>query len=84
MLISNGLAVWLAAQWGFRAGARWLWIALAWSGNLAFASAIAVHVVVGYHEALHLAPAILGWALWNVALGLTREWMSPTRHPERE
>jgi len=37
MLISNGLAVWLAAQWGFRAGARWLWIALAWSGNLAFA-----------------------------------------------
>jgi hypothetical protein len=22
-------------------------------------------------QALHLAPAILGWALWNVALGLT-------------
>ncbi len=76
MLISNGLAVWLAAQWGFRAGARWLWIALAWSGNLAFACALGVHLVVGYHEALHLAPAILGWVLWNVALGLTRGWMT--------
>jgi hypothetical protein len=36
-----------------------------------------VHVVVGYHEPLHLAPAIAGWLLWNVALALTRGWLTP-------
>ncbi|HYK03819.1 MAG TPA: hypothetical protein VE974_18830 [Thermoanaerobaculia bacterium] len=76
MLIANGIAVWLCAQWGFRAGARWLWRALAWGGNLAFVFAIGVHFVVGYSEPLHLAPAILGWALWNVALLLTKEWLT--------
>lgn len=75
MLIANGIAVWLSAQWGFRAGARWLWVALAWGGNLAFACATIVHVVVGYHSPLHLAPAMLGWVVWNVALVLTRDWM---------
>jgi dihydroorotate dehydrogenase len=78
MLIANGIAVWLSAQWGFRAGTRWLWLALAWGGNLAFACAVAVHVVVGYHEALHLTPAIGGWLLWNTALGLSKEWLAGT------
>ncbi|MDP9193840.1 MAG: hypothetical protein M3P06_19270 [Acidobacteriota bacterium] len=79
MLIANGIAVWLSAQWGFRAGARWLWLALAWGGNIAFACAIVIHVVVGYHSPLHLAPAMIGWVAWNVALLLTRGWMSPSK-----
>ena len=76
MLIANGIAVWLSAQWGFRAGARWLWVALAWGGNIAFACATAVHIVVGYHSPLHLAPALVGWGAWNVALLLTRGWLA--------
>lgn len=76
MLIANGVAIWLSAQWGFRRGARWLWIALAWAGNIAFASAVVVHFVVGYHAVLHLAPAIFGWALWNVALLLSKSWLA--------
>ena len=75
MLIANGVVIWLSAQWGFRRGARWLWMALAWAGNIAFASAVAVHFVVGYGAVLHLAPAILGWALWNVALLLSKSWL---------
>jgi dihydroorotate dehydrogenase len=75
MLIANGLTVWLAAQWGFRPATRWLWLALAWGGNLAFTSAIAVHMVVGYGEVMHLAPAFAGWVMWNVALGLTKGWI---------
>ncbi|MBW3670373.1 MAG: hypothetical protein KY432_01735 [Acidobacteria bacterium] len=75
MLIANGLVVWLSAQWGFRAGARWLWLALAAGGNIAFASTIVVHLVVGYSALLHLAPAFIGWLAWNVALLLTREWL---------
>ncbi|MCU1350264.1 MAG: hypothetical protein JWO56_3294 [Acidobacteria bacterium] len=76
MLIANGIAVLLSALWGFRAGARWLWTALAWGGNLAFVCALTVHVIVGYHEPLHLAPALTGWVLWNVALMLTRGWLT--------
>ena len=76
MLIANGVAIWLAAQWGFRAGARWLWTAFAWGGNIAFAAATIVHFVVGYGAILHLTPAILGWVAWNVALLLTRGWLA--------
>ncbi|HEU4889525.1 MAG TPA: hypothetical protein VFV49_16690 [Thermoanaerobaculia bacterium] len=76
MLIANGVTVWLCAQWGFRAGTHWLWNALAWGGNIAFAAATIVHFVVGYGAVLHLTPAFLGWIAWNVALGLTRGWMT--------
>ncbi|HYR29768.1 MAG TPA: hypothetical protein VEU30_14965 [Thermoanaerobaculia bacterium] len=75
MLIANGITVWLSAQWGFRAGTAWLWHALAWGGNLAFACAVVVHIVVAYSDWLHLTPAVAGWVLWNVALGLTRGWL---------
>jgi dihydroorotate dehydrogenase len=78
MLIANGVTVWLSAQWGFRAGTRWLWLALAWGGNLAFALALGVHFVVGYGSWLHLTPAFAGWLLWNLALGLTKEWLATT------
>ncbi|HVE69913.1 MAG TPA: hypothetical protein VNI54_00990 [Thermoanaerobaculia bacterium] len=75
MLIANGVAVWLSAQWGFRAGAGWLWRALACGGNIAFAAAVVVHIVVGYGSLLHLTPAFLGWLAWNVALALTHGWL---------
>jgi dihydroorotate dehydrogenase len=83
MLIANGLAIWLSAQWGMRKGARWLWQALARGGLVAFACAIGVHFVVGYVSALHLAPAFAGWAIWCLALLLTREWMTPAASPQR-
>jgi hypothetical protein len=75
MLLANGVTVLLCALWGFRAGARWLWTALALGGNMAFSLATLVHLVVGYHSPLHLTPAMLGWVGWNVALLLTWEWM---------
>lgn len=75
MLIANGVTVWLSAQWGFRAGAGWLWLALAWGGNIAFGAATVIHFVVGYGAILHLTPAILGWVAWNAGLALTHGWM---------
>lgn len=78
MLIACGLGVWLSAQWGFRKGRRWLWWTLALSGTPAFLAAIGIHLVVGYTDPLHLAPAIGGTIWFGVALGLSREWLCPT------
>ncbi len=75
MLIANGIVVWLAAQWGMRIGERWLWRALAWGGNAAFAAATGVHVFVGYVSWVHFSPAIAGWCMLLLALWLTRDWM---------
>jgi dihydroorotate dehydrogenase len=75
MLLANGLVVLLCALWGMRAGERWLWHALAWAGSLAFASAIGVHYIVGYDSLFHLAPAFVGFAVWWLALGLSRAWL---------
>ncbi len=75
MLIANGIVVWLASQWGFRAGERWLWWTFALAGNIAFAAAVGVHIAVGYIHWEHLAPAAVGWALFLAALALTRGWL---------
>lgn len=75
MLIASGLGVWLSAQWGFRAGQRWLWWTLALAGAPAFAAAIGIHIAVGYTHPLHLAPAVFGAIWFAVALWLTRAWL---------
>jgi dihydroorotate dehydrogenase len=79
MLIANGIAVLLCTLWGFLAGERWLWNALAWAGATAFGCAIGVHYVVGYESPFHLAPAFAGLGIWTLALLLTRGWLAPGR-----
>jgi dihydroorotate dehydrogenase len=81
MLFANGWVILLSALWGFRAGAAWLWRALAAAGTVGFALATAVHYVVGYDNLLHLAPAFAGWALWYLALGLSRSWLLNAPNP---
>lgn len=79
MLLTNGVALLCCALWGFRAGAAWLWWALLWAGNLAFAAALGVHFVVGYTSGLHLAPAFFGWGLWWLGLALSHGWLVSAR-----
>ena len=67
-LVANGLAVLLAALWGFRPGARWLWWTLFGSGVPGFVAAVGTHFAVGYTDAWHLAPALTGLALYVAAL----------------
>lgn len=75
MLISSGLAVLLPALWGFRRGAKWVWRMLLWAPLPAYVAAIGVHLVVGYHDLLHLAPAFGGAQLWLFGLLLSRAYL---------
>lgn len=50
---------------------RWqrsLWDAVAIAGTLGFATAVFIHPVVGYNDALHLAPAVLGLSMFAVGI----------------
>jgi hypothetical protein len=77
MLLANGLAILLAALWGFRPGERWLWWTLLLAGLPGYVAAIGVHYAVGYHSAFHLAPAFLGLGLFAAALAAS--WPSLCR-----
>jgi hypothetical protein len=47
---------------------RSLWQVLALSGTIGFGTAIGVHPVIGYNDAVHLAPAVLGAVLYVTGL----------------
>ena len=49
---------------------RSLWQALAVSGTVGFATAIAVHPLIGYNDLLHVGPAAAGGLVFWVGLGL--------------
>ncbi|MEM7130600.1 MAG: dihydroorotate dehydrogenase [Chloroflexota bacterium] len=71
MLISGGIAIFLSALWGYRPGERWLWWSLLLGCCVAYGSTLAVHLVVGYTDLLHLSPVFAGIALTFVA-----SWLS--------
>jgi MFS family permease len=59
---------------------RGLWQALTLAGFAGFATAVGVHPLIGYTDFLHLAPAVLGAAIYLVGLVLTyRPMMQETR-----
>ncbi|THF67612.1 hypothetical protein E7T06_20140 [Deinococcus sp. Arct2-2] len=70
-LAANGIGVLLSVLWGYRRGARWLWWTLLASGVPGFTAALCVHQHVGYLDFWHLAPAVLGLALFVGALALS-------------
>ena len=74
-LASNGVGVLLSVLWGYRRGARWLWWTLLASGASGFAATLWVHQHVGYLDAWHLAPAVLGLLLFVAALALSAEFL---------
>lgn len=74
-LVSVGLAVLCIALWGFREGARWVWWTLLCAGAPGFVAALGVHVAVGYMEISHLAPALIGLALYVAGLVLAYPYL---------
>jgi len=61
---------WLFCVWHGRPS-RALWQALLLAGMAGFSCAIGIHVIVGYLDLLHLAPALLGAALFLAAIALS-------------
>jgi len=61
---------WLFCVW-YGEPSRSLWQTLLAAGAVGFACAIGIHLVVGYLDLVHLAPAILGAVLFAVAIGLS-------------
>ena len=81
MLLAVGWAVLLPALWGWREGAAWLWWTLLIAGTAGYAPAIAVHLVVGYTNHWHLAPAFSGAAFFLLGLALSRSYLCRTTTP---
>ncbi|HEV7299853.1 MAG TPA: hypothetical protein VGN72_10845 [Tepidisphaeraceae bacterium] len=67
-LFTTGVAV-LVCTWCGRPS-RSLWQVLLWAGGVGFATAIAVHPVIGYTSFTHLAPAGVVAALFGVGMTL--------------
>ncbi len=80
-LLANGVVWLLAAMWGFRRGARWLWWAFLASGLPGFLTALGVHLAVGYTDFEHLAPVYLALALFALALGFSHPYLCAPAAP---
>jgi hypothetical protein len=68
-LASCGIALFLCIWCG--QPSRSLWQVLALAGVAGFAPAILVHPIIGYNDAVHLAPAVCGAILYTVGIALT-------------
>ena len=82
-LFADGLIVLLTALWGFRQGERWLWWMLLLAGFSGFIGAVGVHVLVGYTNLLHLAPAFAAVMLFGVGLHLAYPFLMQTTPKQR-
>jgi dihydroorotate dehydrogenase len=71
MLVATGLVLLLPALWGFRPCSAWLWWTQLVAVVLAYAAAIAVHLVIGYTDPLHLLPAYGGLAVFLLGMALS-------------
>lgn len=83
MLMVAGLTMLLAALWGFRRGAAWLWWTFVASGTVGYAVAIAVHHAVGYDNLMHLAPAYGGLAIVWLAAAASHAYLCDRPSPAR-
>lgn len=70
-LTCNGLTVLLIALWGYRRGARSLWLTLFAAGIPSYVAAFGIHIFVGYTDLWHLAPPLAGLVVLVAALALS-------------
>ena len=76
-LVSCGVAMFFAVLFG--RPSRSLWQALATAGAFGFVTAIGIHPVIGYISVPHLAPAVMGAAVFLIGLAATSPASSARR-----
>ncbi len=74
-LMAAAAAITLLGAWGWRRGESWVWWSLALAAAAGFLPAVVVHGVIGYTDAVHLAPVFVGIGLTAVALALSRPYL---------
>jgi dihydroorotate dehydrogenase len=80
-LIADGVGVALAAFWGYRRGARWVWLMFVGAGVPGFAGALGVHFATGYVNLWHLAPGFVALAIYIPGLIATYPYLCGPRAP---
>jgi hypothetical protein len=80
-LIADGVGVALAALWGYRRGARWVWLMFVGAGVPGFAGALGVHFATGYVNFWHLAPGFVALAIYIPGLIATYPYLCGPRAP---
>jgi dihydroorotate dehydrogenase len=69
----------LAALWGYRRGARWIWLMFVGAGVPGFAGALGVHFATGYVNLWHLAPGFVALAIYITGLVATYPYLCGPR-----
>ena len=83
-LVSDGLAVLLISLWGIRRGARWVWWTLCLAGLPGFAGGLGIHVMVGYLDRWHLAPAVAALIAYMLGLALLYPYVAHSSSRARQ
>lgn len=68
-VVCGGMTL-LLIVWCAKPTRSW-WQVLAVTGFVGFSTAIGIHPIVGYNDAIHLAPAVLGATTYGAGLALT-------------
>ena len=80
-LIADGVGVALAALWGYRRGARWVWLMFVGAGVPGFVGALGVHFATGYVNLWHLFPGFVALAIYIPGLIATYPYLCGPRAP---
>jgi len=75
MLLATGCGVLVTALWGFQRGASWLWWTLTIAGFPAYVATLWIHADIGYVDALHLSPVVIGLVLQLIGVATTRPYL---------
>jgi len=74
-LIADGVGVALAALWGYRRGARWVWLMFVGAGIPGFVGTLGVHFATGYVNLWHLFPGFVALAIYIPGLIATYPYL---------
>ncbi|MFS1512095.1 dihydroorotate dehydrogenase [Chengkuizengella sp. SCS-71B] len=74
-LLTEGTLLLMISLWGFKEGARWLWMMLLLAGIPGFTLAIGTHFMIGYVDIVHLAPAFVAFFMYIFGLILTYSYL---------